>query len=203
MPEKLEDKDDAFLIRLACEGQEEAFGELVCRYQNSVYRLCLYYLREPEAAKDLTQEAFLKAFEARARFNASLDFRPWICRIGRNLCLNQLKRQKIIPMVSLDELTSPRTSDSKGQFGYEPSDQAPLPSEQMDKKERLTGMMEALESMDDPSRELIYFRYFNRLSAGEIARMTDSTEGAVRTRLHRALKRLHAVLAQEGDGSPV
>ena len=101
--EKLTDED--LMMRLR-KGDESALALLVERYQNDLFRFCLYYVREIEQAKEMAQETFLRVFVARDRFDTSRRFRPWVLCIARNLCLNELKRRKTVSMESLESYAS-------------------------------------------------------------------------------------------------
>ncbi|HOD95233.1 MAG TPA: RNA polymerase sigma factor, partial [Candidatus Hydrogenedentes bacterium] len=95
---------DEQLMALLCEGNTNALALLVERYQNDIFRFCIHYLRDLEAARDAAQDIFLKVFAAKDKFDTSRSFRPWLLRIARNLCFNLLKRAQIVPMESLDAM---------------------------------------------------------------------------------------------------
>src|SRR3989304_1720024 len=95
-------------------GQQEALGELVRRYQNDIFRFSVHYLRDVERAREMAQETFVRVYVARGRFDPNRKFRPWGLCIARNLCLNELKRKKAIPMESLEEYASTAREKSGG-----------------------------------------------------------------------------------------
>ena len=167
-------------------GDDGALAELVGRYQNDIFRFCLHYLKNVEVAKEMSQETFLRVYSARSRFEVSRKFKPWILCIARNLCLNEIKRRKTVHMETLEEYASSARGES-GEVLQTPSDG---PYEQLLTKERHRALLEMLETLPDDAREIVVLRYFEKLSAREIADTVGSTEGAVRTRLHRILKQL-------------
>ncbi len=177
---------DEELMAQLCEGNREALADLVLRYQNDIFRFCLHYLREVERSKDLVQETFIRVYVARARFDGKRKFRPWVLCIARNLCLNDLKRKKTVVMESLEEYASTARSESGEVF----QSSADSPDQHMMTKERHELLDRALASLDAESREIVVLRFFQRMQARDIAEIVDSTEGAVRTRLHRILKTL-------------
>lgn len=177
---------DEDLMERLCRGHQEALAELVRRYQNDIFRFCLHYLHEAERAKEIAQETFVRVYVARARFDGARAFRPWILCIARNLCLNELKRKKAVPMESLEEYASAARLDS-GEVIRSPADN---PDQLMMGAERREALRRALADLDAESRELVTLRFFQRLPAREIADILGSTQGAVRTRLHRILKSL-------------
>jgi len=181
------ERTDEELMALLCEGEQEALAELVRRYQSDIFRFCLHYLREVERSKEMAQETFIRVFAARGRFDLTRKFRPWILCIARNLCLNEIKRKKTVPMQSLEEYASTARSES----GEVLKSAADSPDELLMAAERRELLMEALGSLNDEAREIVTLRFFRRLPARDIAEIVGSTEGAVRTRLHRILKSLH------------
>lgn len=167
-----------------CHGDQDALSHLVRRYQNDIFRFCLHYLREVERSKEIAQETFLRVYVARARFDGTRKFRPWVLCIARNLCLNDLKRKKAVAMDSLETYASSAREDT----GELMPTSADAPDEVMIASERRQVLGRLLDELDDESREIVTLRYFQRMSARDIADVTGSTEGAVRTRLHRILK---------------
>jgi len=177
---------DEALMELLSRGEEAALADLVRRYQNDVFRFCLHYLKEVELAKEAAQETFLRVYVARERFDAARKFKPWMLCIARNLCLNELKRKKTVSMEALEDYASASREDS----GVLLRSSEDSPVEQLITRERRQALMEVVDGLPESSREIVVLRYFERMSAREIAEVVDSTEGAVRTRLHRILKEL-------------
>jgi len=179
--------DEALMAALAT-GDQEALGTLCLRYQNDIFRFCLHYLKDVERARDMAQETFIRVYIARTRFDAERRFRPWVLCIARNLCLNELKRKKSVPMESLEEYASTARTDT-GAMLPAGSDS---PDVHLIGDERREKLAEVLATLDEESRELIMLRFFEQLQAREIAEILGCKEGAVRTRLHRVLKALRA-----------
>lgn len=189
------DETDEELMRLLADGHKHALETLCLRYQNDLFRFCVHYLKDSERARDMTQEAFIRVYLARSRFDTKRRFRPWVLCIARNLCLNELKRKKAVPMESLEEYAT----DARNEHGELLRSEAGGPDESLMTKERHALLAEILDAMDPASRELVTLRFFEKLPARDIAEITDSTEGAVRTRLHRVLKSLRAKYADVED----
>ena len=180
------EQTDEQLMTVLRGGKQAALEELVRRYQNDLFRFCLHYLKDVERAKELAQETFIRVYVARDRFDETRKFKPWVLCIARNLCLNDLKRKKTVTMESLEEYASAAREDS-GELMPTSSDG---PDQALMASERRAALNEVLESLDEQSRELLKLRYFEKLSAREIAEIVESSEGAIRTRLHRLLKTL-------------
>ncbi|MCF6284992.1 MAG: sigma-70 family RNA polymerase sigma factor [Candidatus Hydrogenedentes bacterium] len=180
------DPTDEELMAALARGDGQALAGLVERYQNDIFRFCLHYLKNVESAKEMAQETYLRIYSARARFEVSRKFKPWMLCIARNLCLNEIKRRKMVHMETLEEYASSARGES-GEVMQAPADS---PYEQLLTKERHRVLLEMLDTLADEAREIVVLRYFQKLSAREIAETVGSTEGAVRTRLHRVLKQL-------------
>lgn len=171
-------------MQAVAEGSQDALGELVVRYQNDLLRFCMHYVKDIELAKELTQETFIRVYAARKRFDPGRVFKPWVLCIARNLCLNAIKRKRTVPMDSLEAFASSARAEG-GDLVERASDG---PDEMLAAKERTRLVKEALDALDPQAREIVVLRFFEKLPARDIAAVVDSTEGAVRTRLHRILK---------------
>lgn len=190
-----EERSDEILMDLLCRGEQAALAELVRRYQNDIFRFCLHYLRDIERSREIAQETFLRVYTARARFDGTRKFRPWVLCIARNLCLNDLKRKKAVPMESLEQYASSAREDT----GELMPSAADGPDQALAAGERRRALAQMLEELDDEARDLLVLRYFQRMSAREIADIAGTTEGAIRTRLHRLLKGLQKKYAHCKD----
>ncbi|NUM56833.1 MAG: sigma-70 family RNA polymerase sigma factor [Candidatus Hydrogenedentes bacterium] len=186
---------DEGLMALLSGGDQGALAELVRRYQNDIFRFCLHYVRDVERAKEMSQETFIRVYVARSRFDASRKFRPWLLCIARNLCLNEIKRKKAVAMESLEEYASTAREES----GYLLQSSADGPDQMMMAAERRKMVADALAKLDPESREIVTLRFYERMQARDIAEVVGSTEGAVRTRLHRILKSMRSLYVTEKD----
>ena len=180
------EKTDEELMALLADGRQQALADIVLRYQNDIFRFCLHYLKDVERARELAQETFIRVFVARARFDQARKFRPWILCIARNLCLNELKRKKAVAMESLEEFAS-SARETSGEILRSADD---CPDEQAMAAERKALLFEALNGLDNTAREVVVMRFFEKMSARDIAEVIGISEGAVRTRLHRIMKAL-------------
>lgn len=166
-----------------CQGHDKALADLVLRYENEIVRFCFHYLRSIDSAKDMAQETFVRVYAARQRFDASRSFKPWLLCIARNLCLNELKRKKTVSMETLESYASKSRAENGELLRFSGEG----PDERLMSSERRELLLRALDGLSEENRELIVLRYFDRLSAREIGEITGSSEGAVRTKLHRIL----------------
>ena len=177
---------DEQLMAAVAQGGQDGLESLMGRYQNDIFRFCVHYLKDVERAKELTQETFIRVYTASSRFDPARKFKPWVLCIARNLCLNEIKRKRTVPMESLEAYAETRQRDSKEvlRTAGESPDEAAM------SRERRQLLEKALETLKDEAREIVLLRFFQRKSAREIAEIVGSTEGAVRTKLHRILMSL-------------
>lgn len=180
------DISDEQLMAALDAGDEQALAALVERYQTDIFRFCLHYLKNVESAREMAQETFLRIYTARSRFEVDRKFKPWMLCIARNLCLNEIKRRRTVQMETLEEYASSARTESGGVLRAADDN----PYEILRTQERHGFVLTMLDSLPEESREVVVLRYFEKLSAREIAEIVDSTEGAVRTRLHRILKQM-------------
>jgi RNA polymerase sigma-70 factor (ECF subfamily) len=192
MTDTPEISDEDLMARLR-DDDREALGTLVERYQQDIFRFCVHYLRDTERAKEIAQETFIRVYVARNRFDVTRVFRPWMLCIARNLCLNDIKRKKTVNMESLEEYAS----DARELSGAVTLVNPDGPLERMEAEDRRAALARILHGLDEESRELIRLRFYEELPARDIAEVLGSSEGAIRTRLHRVLKRLRELNQDE------
>lgn len=190
---------DEALMSLLVRGEEMALTELVQRYQNEVFRFCYHYLRDIEMAKDAVQEVFLRLYIARDRYDTEKSFKPWILCIARNLCLNELKRQKLVHFETFEGYIENQNRENKEEKEGINTPRTLTPLEQLIIKEKQKVLWEELNNLPEEAREIVVLRYFEKLHARDIAEIMGSTEGAIRTRLHRVLKYLKERLDARKD----
>jgi RNA polymerase sigma-70 factor, ECF subfamily len=92
--------DEKELIQSAIEGDIEAFNQLVLKYQDMVYNQALWLMKEQEAAEDMAQDAFIRAYQSLSSYRGG-SFRSWLARIVTNLCVDEMRRLKRRPTVPL------------------------------------------------------------------------------------------------------
>jgi RNA polymerase sigma-70 factor, ECF subfamily len=171
-----EDPDDLDLVRQSLEGQTEAFGMLVTRYQKVMYTVALRMLGNPEDARDATQDAFVKAYQHLATFDSRYRFYSWMYRILVNECLN----------VSRDRRSEePLDPDAAGVGS--PFDTALA-------AERVVQINMALEQLTPEYRAVVVLRHFAGQSYGEIAEALSIPEKTVKSRLYSARQQLGELL---------
>lgn len=169
---------DRALVKQTQAGHTEAYGELVQRYQNTVFNVCYRLLGERRDAEDLTQEAFIRAFQRLASYDTERHFGPWIRRVAANLCYNHIK-SVAPPHLLLDEERD--LPDNNLEVGPE-ADRI-----YVENKEYLR---EAISSLPAQYRMVIELRHYQELSYAEISAELDLSLSDVKSHLFRARKQL-------------
>ncbi len=181
---------------LAAETAKNAeFEQIVERYHGKVFQLVFRYTGDYEEACDLTQDTFVRAFNAWNEFRGDSQVYTWLYRIALNLCHNQQKRivrRNRMERWSLD--TSPDDDFEGGRGPIEVADERPLPLARIEGDEMRHRLREALAQLPENYRVVIVLRDIEGLTYDEIARVTDSTLEAIKSRLFRARQTLRRIL---------
>ena len=191
------DPDREVLARVAA-GDVESFGVLVQRHEKRLIRLCERMLGNPEEARDAAQDVFLKAFSRAGSYRPRGKVYTWLYRIGVNHCLNQLRRRKIARFLSFDEVGQPGGAKDGTGPEFEPEDAAPDAAERLAARRRWLATRRLIEGLPAGQRAVLILAKLEGLSYGRIAEVLRISEGAVESRLFRAMKRLRQ--AQEKAG---
>ena len=159
-------------IGRAQRGDQAAYTDLVRRYQDRVHRFVLRMVGSREEALELTQEAFIKAWQALPEWRPQAAFSTWLFRIASNLAMDALRRRKTVQFVPLDE-------------EVEIAESAPAPDAQLLSKQRLRVLEQALAGLPAEQREVILLRDIEDMSYTEMAGALGINEGTVKSRLAR------------------
>ncbi len=190
-------KDPDFeLVERARQGDKQAFGKLVNQYYEMVYAVCYGVLHLREAARDTTQDVFLKAFQEIARFKGDSKFKTWLYRVAMNAAIDAFRRRK--PSVSLDGTD---VSDDEDQAPVIIEDVSPGPREEAAKLEIKGLMKKALEELSPEHKAVLVLREWEGLSYDEIAETLQLELGTVMSRIFYARKKMGDVLRGMGINS--
>jgi RNA polymerase sigma-70 factor (ECF subfamily) len=177
------------LIRRWKHGDKRAFETLVRRHMTDAFYVAYGYVGNAEDARDLSQEAFVKAYQARARFDEDRPFYPWLYRILKNHCLNFVTRGH--RHLSLDDENEHREIASP----------AASPLEDLEDGERRRLVRVALDRLSEDHREIIVLKNFKEHSYREIADLLGIPIGTVMSRLYYARQELRSLIEElERDG---
>lgn len=167
--------------------QSMTFEEVVERYHGKVFQLVYRYTGDYEEACDLTQDTFVRAYGAWNEFRGDSQIYTWLYRIAINLCHNQqkkLQRRRRVENVSLDAPIE--EGSNEGWSSQRVADERPLPLQVLESVEMRARLHEALAQLPENYRTVIVLRDIEGLTYEEIARITDSTLEAIKSRLFRA-----------------
>lgn len=171
-------------ILQAQQGQDEAFAQLVERYQTPVYNLCYRMLGEPEAAEDAAQETFLRAYQNLGRYDRQRSFATWLLSIAAHYCIDRLRRRRF-GIISLEEEAD--DEDRPVEFA---DPEAINPEQEAVRREEQKVLHRVLQQLDATDRAAVILRYWYDFSEIEISQSLNLTVPAVKSRLHRARKEI-------------
>ncbi|MCH7853355.1 MAG: RNA polymerase sigma factor RpoE [Proteobacteria bacterium] len=172
---------DAQLVRRVQKGDKGAFDLLVLKYQHKIVNLVMRYVRDPDQALDITQEAFLKAYRALPRFRGESLFYTWLYRIAVNTAKNYLAAQRRRPMDIELDLQDPEQFDLHAKLR-----ETDTPEGITLRQELSETVQRAIEALPEDLRTAIILRELDGMSYEEIAQTMECPVGTVRSRIFRA-----------------
>ena len=177
--------DELKIIECCLLGNREEFSKLIDKYKNMVYNLTYRMCNNLDDAEDLSQEAFLRAFQSLSRFNPSYKFSTWLYQITLNIVRDRFKK-KNLNCLSLDAPI--KTDDSEIYLQH--SDHTNNPEEIFSRKEKSKNIESAILSLPLTYREVIVLRHMQNLSYSEISSILKMPTGVIKVRLFRARQAL-------------
>jgi len=177
------DGSDDDWVRRAQAGDLKAYSEMVKRHQDRVFRYLLRMLGSHEDALELTQEAFIKAWQALPQWQPEAQFRTWLFRIANNTALDALRRRKLVEFVPLE--------DSFDTPGSEPD-----PERQAQATQEVRQLEANMKKLAPEHRQILLLREVEEMSYEEIGRVLSLSEGTVKSRLARARAALIEIYAR-------
>ena len=188
--------DDLTIIEQVLQGNTNAFGLLVERYQAKVYNLALRMCGNEEDAFDLSQEAFVRAWQSLSGFHRDAAFSTWLFRLTSNVCIDFLRSQKRRAAVSLTYL-----DDDNEAAQLDLPDPGLGPEAAALAAEDRELLRRAMDQLSPECRQIITLRAIDDLSYAQIAEILNVQEGTVKSRLSRARTQLKNKLLQIGNKS--
>ncbi len=173
---------DEVLVARIVSGEEELFAELVRRYQGRLQAHLSRLIGHSEEAADLSQEIFLKVFQALPRYNAEYKFSTWLFRIASNAGIDYLRKRRLatVPL----EIAPSEEGDTRPARQY--ASEEPDPQAVLRNRERRQRIEEEISRLPPDFRDLIALRHFAELSYEEIAAAKRMPLGTVKNKLFRA-----------------
>ena len=168
-------------IRRCQAGEIAGLGALFELYERSVFQTAYGIVRRYDMAEDVTQQVFIRLFDAVKRYDNDRAFAPWLHRIAVNMSLDELRRRKKrdLPLDDAGDLHSKETP----------------PEEAAERNELREMIWECIGMLSPKHRAAVVLRYFHGFNEEEMATALGCRKGTVKSRLHNALKRLREVIA--------
>jgi RNA polymerase sigma-70 factor (ECF subfamily) len=184
-------RTDEDLVASATAGDLDSFNQLVTRWERPIYALAYRTLGREEDARDVVQEAFLRAYRGLRGFKGEAKFSSWLYRITLNLCRDWIRRERRAPIVSLPEGTDP----------VDLADDRASPVESVEdlvaRREMSQAVARAMAELPDEQRSAILLKEYHGLTFQEIADMLDCPLSTVKTRLYQGLSVLRRRLERQ------
>jgi RNA polymerase sigma-70 factor (ECF subfamily) len=177
----MNDMDDTALVKECLQGNPQAFGILVERYQKVIFNLAFRICNDYNDAQDVSQGVFIKVYENLRKYNKRYKFFSWLYRIAMNEALNMVKFKKNIEQLD----------------NHKP-DPDPSPEHQYQQTETDQLIQNALMSLKTEYRLVIILKHLQNFSYQEIARLLNISEKIVKSRLYTARQLLAQVLTDRG-----
>jgi RNA polymerase sigma-70 factor (ECF subfamily) len=174
-------RTDEDLVACATAGDTDCFNQLVSRWERPIYALAYRTLGREEDARDVVQEAFLRAYRGLRGFKGQAKFSSWLYRITLNLCRDWMRRERRAPVVQLPEGADP----------MELADTRMAPTESVEelvaRREMSAAVAKAMAELPEEQRTAILLKEYHGLTFQEIADTLDCPLSTVKTRLYQGL----------------
>jgi len=192
VPEEANGPADEELVLKSQQGDMHAFDELVERYHGKIYGLTYNMTSNREDAEDLTQEVFVKAFEALPRFRGKSSFYTWLYRIAVNKTINYRKKRNRKRTLSLDQFDQEIKTDET----YHDLTAKGSPLRNISLSELQEKLNEALQHLSEKHRTVVVMHDMQGIPHDEIAKVVKASVGTVRSRLFYARRQMQAELTE-------
>ncbi len=179
------------LIKLAVNGNEQAFSEIVLMYQDAVYNMAMYISKNSEDAFDISQEVFLKLWQTLPAFRGESKLKTYLLQLTKNAAYDFIRKNSSKSALSL----TVENNDGE-EVQYDIADPSPdsNPAEAYLREEKIKAVRRAIQSLGDEHRDVIIMRDIEGMSYSDIARILHISEGTVKSRLNRGRHLLKKIL---------
>jgi len=181
--------DEQAMWRVQQHADEDAFAQLMRRWESPIRNLCVRMTGDLHKGQDLTQEAFVRVFEKRSQYQPDAKFSTWLWRIALNLCYDEQRRIKRRGETALE--------NEEGEAIVEPVSETSGPADQAEAGERADMVRRALVRLPETYRTVLVLRHYEGLKFREIADVLDIPEGTVKSRMVEALGQMERLLKND------
>jgi RNA polymerase sigma-70 factor, ECF subfamily len=171
---------DAALVRRVQADDLDAFEEFFARYRNPIYRTAYGLTGDPQAAEEILQDTFARAYRHRHKLRLDISPLHWLHRVSLNLCYSRLSRRRLVAG-PIDEATAQALPD-----------EAQLPAERVEQEELRQIVRAGIATLPEKHQSVVVLYYLHRLSLQETADALGLQVGTVKSRIHYALRRLRS-----------
>ena len=181
--------EDMELIAKALKGEQKAFERLMSKYQQMIHNLIFRMIYKKEDVEDLTQEAFIKAFNSLEKFDKQFSFATWLCKIATNNCIDYLRKKKLSTFSIDKEIES-----DEDNMQFEIPDSNFIPDKNILDSERKKILQNAIQNLPEKYRQVIVLRHQEEMDYEEIAEKLDLPLGTIKAHIFRAREMLYKSL---------
>jgi RNA polymerase sigma factor (sigma-70 family) len=176
------DKTDVILAKQTLNGDQKAFELLVQRYQTPLFNFICRFLGDYDLASDVLQQVFIRFYTSLPQLGNGEPFRPWLFRVARNCCIDELRRKQ------RHAIQFSQFENSEGELTdlCDISDPGPLPEEVAERRDLQHLLQEAIEALPPKFRSVVILRYSSQMSFPEIAQVLSMPDTTAKTYFHRA-----------------
>jgi len=184
--------EDSRLIAAAIAGDQNAYRTLMKKYHDPICNLLYRMIREKDEVEDLTQEAFIKAFQSLSSFNEEFAFSTWLFKIATNNCIDYIRKRKL-QTFSIDK----PIESSEGDYSFEIPDSTYEPDRDLIARQRTKLLDQAIKSLPAKYRTVILMRHSEEKDYAEIAKELRLPIGTVKAHIFRAREMLYKNLRKK------
>ncbi len=178
------------LVRLAAQGDSDAFEKLVMPHERMMYALAFRMCRNAEDAKDCLQDSMLRIYKALPNFRGESSLSTWFYRIVNNTCLDSHRRRKVRKAESIEKLS---------QSGWNPVDPAPGPQQSAENASLKRALSAGIKTLSPEIRSAVVMRDIQGFSYEEISEVLEINIGTVKSRISRGREKLRGFLIASGE----
>jgi len=187
------DVSDQQVVVFAQQGREDAYRELISRYERPVFSLVFRMVRDRETAEDLAQETFIKVLNNIDRYRPEFKFSSWLFKIANNITIDHLRRRQL-DTISMEGAPDAVTAESARATSIAVASSAPSALDQLESRELGGAIEKAIAKLRPEYRACIILRHVEDYSYDEIAEIVKLPLGTVKTYIHRARQELRESL---------
>jgi len=184
---------DDFLWQQFLSGDRDAFTILVNRYKQDIFRFILSKVKNREQALDLTQDVFIKLFQAAGHYVSHGKFKAYLYRIAQNSCIDNHRKKQKASIVSLSEQVNAEAENAAG-FLDQLENEANNPAQHLEYFELQALLKTALDAVPENQKTALLLCQFHGMSYSEIAEIQNCPVGTVKSRIHHALLKMREFL---------